>query len=179
MGLFPKCCHEGPAPLHTAQSTARDLAKLSQILGTEVGDLMLFAVTPHRAANRQPTPLKNCTLSIADFQIWSEGLKQFSVIKGFDGSGDLVPMRIYGPTNLYTDDPVSCDFIQSTSNKELVSRSLEPQRFVKLQRRDGIWRADLRLEMDGQTFTHCVCFEWKLGEKMSFVQCPDFSLADF
>lgn len=47
VGLFPKGRHEGLASLHTAQSTARDLAELGQVLGTEVGELMLFAGPPH------------------------------------------------------------------------------------------------------------------------------------
>lgn len=125
-----------------------------------------------------PTPLKDCEVCINDFRIWSRAIGQFSIIGAFDSKDDLLPMRIYGPANLYADDPAVCNFIESNDKEQLRIASLEPVRTVILPKKAGIWCVYLLVRVGGKSFSHRACFEWLPRETLNFVQCPDFSLAE-
>lgn len=133
----------------------------------------------HLTNTRSPTPLKNCQVWIDDFKIWSDGLKQFSVVREFAESNGLLPMRIFGPSNLYADDPAVCYFIESSDNEALCIKSLEPQRKILLPKKGGVWCAYIRLQVDGLEFFQRVCFRWVVRQHLEFIQCPDYSLIDF
>ena len=126
--------------------------------------------------NSSPAPLTDCRVSIVDLKIWSEGLEQFSTVGGFDHKNNLLPMRIYGPAALYADDPVVCYFIDTSDKKELRISAFEPMRTVILPPRPGIWCASLSVRVGTKEFPHRICFEWKLGETLRFIQCPDLGV---
>jgi hypothetical protein len=128
-----------------------------------------------------PEPIRDCRVFITGFQIWSENLQKFGVIKEIDKQPDLFPFLIHGPDDLYLDQPVVCYFIETSDKKKALIKSVESQnasQYMPLPQLAGIWCAHLRIQASGEEYQHRACFEWFPGQSLKFIKCPDYSLAD-
>ncbi len=126
-------------------------------------------------------PLRECRICITEFRLWSLGQKTFVLIEEFDQQRVSLPILIYGPNDLYVDQPMVCHFIETTNNKDLAIRSVEARAagpWIQLPKKTGIWCAYLRLQVSQREYMHRICFEWFPGQRLKFIQCPDYSLAD-
>ena len=82
----------------------------------------------HLTNTGNPDPLRECRVYMRDFKIWSLSQKTFVLIREFDKDrSNLLPILIHGPDDLYVDQPTVCHFIETTNNKELSIRSVEPK----------------------------------------------------
>lgn len=111
--------------------------------------------------------------------MWNAEIKKFYLLPECHGRSDnLFPMKIFGPTDLYMNDPKVCNFVETSDLAQLMIRSLKPKTNFVLAKREGIWCVVLDINMEGNKTGHRVCFNWKPEERLDFIQCPDLSLLE-